>query len=110
MHLQECFWVCCERGDRLVLGVGAERAHNLACAPDLLVVDLLELPGEVLAVRSAAVPLEGLAGLGAVLHALVELLEDRDVGLLEYRGPVERATASSGGASVVHVVHAIERS
>lgn len=75
--------------------------------PDLLVVDLSQLLREVLAVCRAAVPLEGLAGLGTVTDALVELLEDGDVGLLEDGCPVESTTAGGGGAGVEHVVHAL---
>ena len=60
--------------------------------PDLLLVDLLELLREVLTVCGAAVELETATGLRAVLHALVQALKDRQVGLLEHLCPVERTT------------------
>jgi hypothetical protein len=79
--------------DRSGFVVRAQRADRLACTPDLLLVDLLELTREVLAVRAASIELECLARLGAVAHALVELLKDRPVRRLEDGRPIERATA-----------------
>lgn len=76
----------------------------LTSPPDLLVVDLLQLLREVLTVSFSAVELERLAGLRAVAYRLVEGLEDGQVGLLEDGSPVESASASGGGACVVHVV------
>ena len=85
---------------------GRGEPNERTCAPDLLVVDLLELLREVLAVGAARVELERLARLRAVLHALVELLEHGAVSRLEDRGPVERTATRGRGARVVHVVHA----
>ena len=73
--------------------VRTQRADRFACTPDLLLVDLLELTRKVLAVRAASIELEGFARLGAVAHALVELLKDRPVRGLKDGRPIERATA-----------------
>jgi hypothetical protein len=94
----------------LVLSVRSEGANGFPGPPDLLVVDFSQLPGEIFTVSRPAIELEGLAGFRSVLHALVELLEDGGVSLLENGGPVESTTAGSGGASVVHVVHANQMS
>jgi hypothetical protein len=91
--------------EQLVLRIRTKRADDLPSAPDLLIVDLLQLFGKVLAVSRATVELERLAGLGTVLNALIQLLEHGYVGLLEDRCPVERTAASGGRAGVVHVVH-----
>ena len=74
-------------------GRGRGEPNERTCAPDLLVVDLLELLREVLAVGAARVELERLARLRAVLHALVELLEYRQIGLLKDGRPVKSAAA-----------------
>lgn len=93
------------RSNLLVLG--AEGADGLAGAPDLHVADLLCLLLEGLAVVGAAGVVEGALGLGTVAGGLVELLEERlEVGL-EALGPVEGTAAGGGGASLVHVVHAV---
>ena len=78
--------------------------------PHLLRIDLLELLSEVLAVRRTAVVFERLASLCAVLDALVQLLEDGNVGLLDDGRPIKSTTTSSGGARVVHVVHTVQKS
>src|SRR5580693_10113569 len=77
------------------LVVWAQRAHRLSGAPDLLVVNLFELARKVLTVGAASVELECLAGLGAIAHALVELLKDGLVRRLEDGCPVE-GTAPRG--------------
>ena len=46
-------------------------------------------------------------GLGLALDGLVELVEDRQDGLLEAGLPVERAALGGGGAVGVHPVHAV---
>lgn len=90
------------------LGVlGTQRADSLAGAPDLEVADLLHLLLESLAVVGAASVVEGALGLGAVASGLVELLEEGLEVLLEALGPVDGTAAGSGGAGLVHVVHAV---
>ena len=91
----------------LLLVVRTQTTHNLARPPDLLLVDLLELLRQVLAVRRTAVELQAAARLGTVAYALVQLLKDGQVGLLEHLGPVKSTTTSGGRACVVHVVHTI---
>lgn len=81
--------------------------NRQTCAPNLLLVDLLELLREVLTVRAPSIKIKRFAGLGSVTDALVERTEDREVGLLEFGSPVEGATAGGGGACVVHVVHSV---
>lgn len=89
----------------LRLAIRAEGTDDLARTPDLLLVDLLQLLGKVLTVSRATVELERLAGLSTVLNTLVELLENRDIGLLEDGCPIQGTTTSGGGACIVHVVH-----
>lgn len=85
----------------------AQGADSLTRAPDLKVVNLLELGGVALAVVGLGVVLEGALGLGAVGDGGVEVVEDGLQGVLEALLPVEGTTAGGGGACVVHVVHAV---
>lgn len=89
---------------------GGEENKTHTSAPDLLVVDLFQLLGKILTVRGASVEFKGFSCLRAVPHAFVQLLKDGEVGLLEDLGPVKSSTTGSGGARVVHVVHAAEQS
>lgn len=87
--------------------LGAERADGLTGAPDLELVNLLELSGVLLAVVLLEVVLEGALGLCAVGDGGVEVVEDGLEGVLEALLPVEGAAAGGGRAGVVHVVHAV---
>ena len=82
---------------------------GLTSSPDLLVINLLEFLGEVLAVRCAAIELQGFTSLSAVLDTLIELLEDGEVRLFKDGGPVERPATGCGRAGIVHVVHTVGR-
>lgn len=90
-----------------LLVLGAETTDSLSGAPDLEVVDLLELGGVLLAVVGLAVVLERPLGLGTVSDRCVEVVEDGLQRILEALLPVESTTAGSCGAGVVHVVHAV---
>lgn len=93
---------------RNLLGVlRAEGADSLSSAPDLKVVNLLELGVVLLAVVRLAVVLEGALGLAAVLDGGVEVVEDGLEGGLEALAPVDGTAAGGGGAGGVHVVHAV---
>lgn len=80
---------------------------GLASSPDLEVADLLHLGLELLSVVLLAVVVEGSLGLGTVVDGVVEVVEDGLQGILELGGPVNGTTAGSGGASLVHPVHAV---
>lgn len=54
----------------------SRRLSNRTSAPDLLVIDLLELSCEILAVCFATVELQGFASLCPVTDGLVESFED----------------------------------
>lgn len=54
-----------------------------------------------------AVVLEGSLGLGAILDGVIQLVEDGLQGILEAGGPVNGTTTGSGGAGLVHPVHAV---
>jgi hypothetical protein len=53
---------------------------GLACTPDLLVVNLVELFLEIFTVSLSGIELERSSSLGTVPYGLVEGLEDRQVG------------------------------
>lgn len=95
-----------QQPSHLVLDVWPEGANGLSSPPDFLVVDFGKFLGEIFTVGLPAIELEGLAGLRSILHALVELLEDRGVSLLENGSPIKSTATGSGGAGIVHVVHA----
>ena len=91
-----------------LLGVlRAERADGLSGAPDLKVVNLLELLVVLLTVVGLRVVLKRALGLAAVLNGGVQVIEDRLEGSLEALAPVDSATAGGGRAGSVHVVHAV---
>jgi hypothetical protein len=92
---------------RLLGVLGAERADGLSGAPDLELVNLLELSVVLLAVVGLRVVLERALGLAAVLDGGVEIVEDGLEGVLEALAPVDGTTTGSGGAGSVHVVHAV---
>ena len=83
-----------------------ERVQHTS-TPYLLVIDFRQLFGKVLTVGSASVELKGFASFGAVLHTLVQFLEDGDVGFFEDGSPIKGTTTCGSGACVVHVVHAV---
>jgi hypothetical protein len=85
----------------------AEAADSLSSAPDLKVVNLLELRVVLLAVVWLRVVLERTLGLAAVLDRGVEVVEDGLKGILEALAPVDSTTTGSGRAGSVHVVHAV---
>jgi len=87
--------------------LGAEGADGLSGAPDLEVVNLLELLVVLLTVVGLRVVLERALGLAAVLDGGVEVVKDGLEGILEALAPVDSTTAGCGGASCVHVVHAV---
>ena len=93
------------RSNLLVLG--AERADSLTGAPDLKLVNLLELSSVLLAVVLLEVVLERALGLCAVGDGCVQVVEDGLEGVLEALLPVKGTTAGGCGAGVVHVVHAV---
>lgn len=94
--------------DANLLGVlRAEGADSLSSAPDLQLVNLLELLVVLLTVVRLRVVLERALGLAAVLNSSVEVVEDGLEGGLEARAPVKGTAAGSGGAGSVHVVHAV---
>jgi len=95
------------RGHSLGLVIRTERPNGLASPPNLLVVNLSQLLGEILPISRPPVELERLASLSAVPYGFVESFEYWQVGFLEYRGPVESTSAGCGGAGVIHVVHAV---
>jgi hypothetical protein len=91
-----------------LLGVlGAEGADSLSSAPDLKVVNLLELLVVLLAVVRLAVVLERALSLAAVLHRGVQIVKDGLEGILEALAPVDGTTAGGGRAGGVHVVHSV---
>lgn len=92
---------------RLLLVLGSERSDGLAGAPDLEITDLLHLCLVLLTVVRLAVVLERSLGLGTILDGVVEGVEDGLQGVLELGAPVDGTTTGSGGASLVHPVHAV---
>jgi hypothetical protein len=80
---------------------------STASPPDLEVADLLHLSLILLSVILLAVVLERPLGLRAVLDRVVQLVEDGLEGILEPGGPIDGATAGSGGAGFVHPVHTV---
>jgi hypothetical protein len=90
---------------RLLSVLGAEGADSLSGAPDLKVVDLLELLVVLLAVVGLAVVLERALGLAAVLDGGVKVVKDGLEGVLEALAPVDGTTTGGGRAGGVHVVH-----
>lgn len=91
----------------LLLVLGSEAADSLAGAPDLELADLLHLGLVLLAVVRLAVVLERSLGLGTILDGVVEGVEDGLQSILELGAPVDGTTTGSGGASLVHPVHAV---
>lgn len=87
--------------------LGAERANSLSGAPDLQVINLLELLVVLLAVVGLRVVLERALGLAAVLDGSVQVVKDGLEGILEALAPVDGTTTGGGRAGSVHVVHAI---
>lgn len=81
--------------------------NSLAGSPDLQISDLLHLSLILLAVVGLAVVIQRSLGLRTILDAIVQVVEDGLQGILELGGPVDGTTAGSGGASLVHPVHAI---
>jgi hypothetical protein len=82
---------------RRLFGVfGAESTDGLSGAPDLEVVNLLELLVVLLTVVGLRVVLERALGLAAVLDGGVEVVEDGLKGILEALAPVDGTTTGSG--------------
>ena len=88
-----------EKGDHI--------PDSLAGTPDLEAADLLHLLLVLLTVILLGVVVEGALGLSAVTDTVVELVEEGLQVVLEAAGPVNGTTAGSGGASLVHPVHAV---
>lgn len=80
---------------------------GLARSPNLQVSNLLHLGLVSLAVVGLAVVLERSLGLGAILDAVVQAVEDGLQGVLELGGPVNGAAAGRGRAGLEHPVHAV---
>lgn len=80
---------------------------SLAGTPDLKTSDLLHLSLELLSVILLAVVVEGSLSLGTILDGVVEVVEDGLEGALEAGSPVNGTTSGSGGAGLVHPVHAV---
>lgn len=91
----------------LLVVLRPQGAHSLTGAPDLQVVNLLELLCVLLAVVRLAVVLKRALGLGAVLNRVVQIVEDRLQGILEALAPIDGAAAGGGRAGSVHVIHAV---
>jgi hypothetical protein len=87
--------------------LGAEGADGLSGAPDLKVINLLELLVVLLTVVGLRVVLERALGLAAVLDRGVEVVKDGLEGVLEALAPVDGTTTGGGRAGSVHVVHAV---
>jgi len=73
----------------------------------LEIPDLLQLLLVLLSVVRLAVVFERPLCLAAVLHAVVQVVEDGLERVLESAGPVDSTTSGGGGAGSVHPVHTI---
>lgn len=91
----------------LLLVVGPQSPDSLSGPPDFLGINLLSLLLEVLPISRSRVEFERSSRLGTVLYGSVQLLKDGLDSLVELGPPVEGSPSSSGGASVVHVVHTV---
>jgi hypothetical protein len=80
----------------VLFGIRPQRPDRLTRPPDLLLINLLELPLKVLSVGLAAVELERLARLGSVLHRLVQFFKDGLVGSFKDWRPVQCTTSGCG--------------
>jgi hypothetical protein len=108
LHIAVCHVPLGHYTRRRLFGVlGAETTDGLSGAPDLEVVNLLELLVVLLTVVGLRVVLQGALGLAAVLDGGVKIIEDGLEGILEALAPVDGTTTGSGGACSVHVVHAV---
>lgn len=87
--------------------LGAETTDSLSGAPDLEVVNLLELRVVLLTVVGLRVVLERALCLAAVLDRCVEVVKHGLEGILEALAPVDGTTTSGSGAGSVHVVHTV---
>lgn len=80
---------------------------SLPSSPDLQISDLFHLLLVLLSVICLRVVVQGSLRLLTSLYAVVELIEDRLQGVLEFSTPVDGTTSGRRRACCVHPVHAV---
>jgi hypothetical protein len=81
--------------------------NSLSSSPDLQIADLLHLGLVLLTIIWLGVEGKGSLSLLSGLDRVIKIVEDWLQGVLEASAPVNSTTASSGGAGLVHPIHAV---
>ena len=81
--------------------------NSLSSPPDLQTSDLFHLLLEFLSVIRSTIVLQTARGFSAILHGVIQVVEDGLQGVLEPLGPVDSTTTGRCRASCIHIIHTV---